>query len=86
MPPVAKIVDAMRKNQKNVRFSDCLKVCGYYFERFGEMRTNGSHHIFQTPWEDDPRINLQNRKGLVAPYQVRQVLKAIERLEGGHRV
>jgi len=29
----------------------------------------------------DPRANIQNQKGKAKPYQVKQVLKAIERLE-----
>jgi hypothetical protein len=29
----------------------------------------------------DPRVNIQNNKGLGKVYQVKQVLKAIERLE-----
>ena len=86
MSTVDKIVKAMRENQKGVKFSDCLKVCKYYFEEFGEMRISGSHHIFHTPWEGDPRINIQDRKGFVAQYQVRQVLNAIGRLEGDSRV
>ncbi len=34
-----------------------------------------------TPWQGDPRINIQNHKGMAKAYQVRQVLKAIARLE-----
>jgi hypothetical protein len=33
------------------------------------------------PWEGDPRINIQNDKGMAKVYQVRQVLAAIEKLE-----
>ena len=29
----------------------------------------------------DPRVNIQNAKGKAKPYQVKQVLQAIERLE-----
>jgi hypothetical protein len=29
----------------------------------------------------DPRVNIQNDKGMAKVYQVKQVLKAIERLE-----
>lgn len=34
-----------------------------------------------TPWVGDPRVNIQNDKGKAKPYQVRQVLQAIGRLE-----
>jgi hypothetical protein len=32
-------------------------------------------------WQGDPRVNIQNDKGMAKVYQVRQVLKAVERLE-----
>ncbi len=41
-----------------------------------------SHAIFKTPWSGDPRINIQDDKGKAKSYQVRQVLFAIEKLEG----
>lgn len=33
------------------------------------------------PWPGDPRVNIQNEGGKAKAYQVRQVLRAIERLE-----
>jgi len=49
---------------------------------FGEARQkSSSHRIYKTPWQGDPRVNIQNDKGMAKTYQVRQVLKAIERLE-----
>jgi hypothetical protein len=55
---------------------DALKVAEHYF---GEPRISGSQHIFKTPWAGDPRINLQKAKGRDAkPYQVRQLLAAID--------
>lgn len=44
-----------------------------------------SHRIYRKPWPGDPRVNIQNRKGMAKPYQVRQVLKAIERMEDERR-
>jgi hypothetical protein len=44
-------------------------------------QTGSSHRIYQTPWPGDPRVNIQNDKGMAKAYQVRQVLRAIERLE-----
>jgi hypothetical protein len=35
-------------------------------------------------WQGDPRVNIQNYKGKAKAYQVKQVLKAIERLEVEH--
>ena len=36
------------------------------------------------PWPGDPRVNIQNERGMAKPYQVRQVIRAIERLEGSN--
>ena len=68
----------MRRNPKGVSYNDLCKVCDYFF---GEARqTSGSHRIYKTPWQGDPRVNIQNDKGMEKTYQVRQVLKALERL------
>jgi len=76
---VETIVDQMRRNPKGVSFQDLCKVCDSFF---GEARQKGSsHRIYKTPWPGDPRVNIQNHKGMAKAYQVRQVLKAIERLE-----
>ena len=66
------------RNPKNVKFNDLLNICRSYF---GEPRINGGHHIFKTPWFGDPRINLQKDGKMAKPYQVKDVLKAIERYE-----
>lgn len=61
-----------------VHFGDLFKVCEHYF---GKPRNSGSSHfIFKTPWQGDPRINIQNDKGKAKSYQVRQVLAAIAKL------
>ena len=79
MPDIAKIIVEMKRNPKGVRFQDLCKVCEHYF---GEARQTGSsHRIYKTPWMGDPRVNIQNDKGIAKAYQVRQVLRAIERLE-----
>ena len=37
--------------------------------------------VFKTPWPGDPRVNIQrSRGGEAKPYRVRQVRKAIEKL------
>ncbi len=69
----------MRQNPRGIRFSDLCKVCDFFF---GQPRQSGtSHRVYKTPWSGDPRVNIQNAKGMAKAYQVRQVLKAIERLE-----
>ena len=79
MASVDKIREQMRREPANVRFTDLLKVCERYF---GKPRQHGtSHAIFKTPWPGDPRVNIQNARGRAKPYQVRQVLQAIQKLE-----
>jgi len=83
MSKVDDLVARMRQNPKGVRFEDLCKVCDFFF---GEARQKGSsHRIYRTPWQGDPRVNIQDDGGMAKAYQVRQVLKAIDRLEAqGH--
>jgi hypothetical protein len=79
MAKVEAILAKMRRNPKGISFQDLCMVCNYYF---GEARQSGSSHcIYKTPWQGDPRVNIQNDKGKAKAYQVRQAVKAIERLE-----
>jgi hypothetical protein len=81
MSNTEKLLDPMRREPANVRFNDLKKLCETYF---GKPRQDGSsHEIFKTPWPGDPRVNIQNAKGKAKPYQVRQVLQAIEQLKSG---
>ena len=76
---IEKLIKELETNDKNIRFSRLLTICE---DTFGEYRTSGSHHIFKTPWQGDPRINLQKLKGnLSKPYQVRQVLRCLRKLK-----
>ena len=68
----------MQSRPQSVRFVDLCKVCDQYF---GKARQAGSsHRVYKTPWIGDPRVNIQNAKGKAKAYQVRQVLRAIERM------
>ena len=79
MADIQNILTQMRQTPKNIRFNELCKVCNSYF---GEARQSGSSHkVYKTPWQGDPRVNIQNSKGKAKPYQVKQVLQAIERLE-----
>jgi len=79
MPSITSIVAGMRNNPAHVRYRDLVKVCRHYF---GEARMSASSHaVFRTPWAGDPRVNIQNARGMAKAYQVRQVLAAIERME-----
>lgn len=69
----------MRTNPQGIAFNDLEAVCEHHFG--SPRRSSGSHVVFKTPWPGDPRVNIQNDKGKAKTYQVRQVLKAIEKLE-----
>ncbi|MFN6036329.1 MAG: toxin HicA [Dolichospermum sp.] len=78
MTQIKKILAELKNNPQNVNFIDLVKVCNHYF---GEPRQQGtSHCVYKMPWGGDPRVNIQNDKGKAKPYQVRQVLDAIEKL------
>ena len=79
MASAQKILDRMRQEPANIRFTDLLRVCE---EFFGKPRQSGSSHvIFKTPWPGNPRVNIQNDNGRAKTYQVRQVLLAIDKIE-----
>jgi hypothetical protein len=72
-------IEELDGNESNVRFSRLLAICEQFF---GKPRKKGSHYIFKTPWAGDPRINLQDDGGKAKPYQVRQVVQALNKLKG----
>ena len=79
MAQIKKLVAKIKNNPTDVRFDDLAKVCDYYF---GNPRQRGtSHHVYKTPWQGDPRVNIQNKNGKAKTYQVKQVLAAISKLE-----
>lgn len=82
MRRIRELVERMRSGPRAIRFSDLCRVCDHYF---GQSRQRGtSHRVYKTPWSGDPRVNIQNEKGMAKAYQVRQVLRAIEKLEVEH--
>lgn len=79
MSKVNQILEQMRQSPNGIRFADLCRVCDYFF---GEARQRkSSHRVYKTPWQGDPRVNIQNAKGKAKSYQVKQILKAIERLD-----
>ena len=71
-------IEGIRRNPRNVRFEDLRKICDRYF---GESRQRGSHLFYRVPWQGEPLVNIQPVRGMAKPYQVRQVLKAIDTLK-----
>ena len=69
----------MRTNPQGVRFADLCRVCDFFFGK--ARQKSSSHRIYKTPWQGDPRVNIQSSKGMAKAYQVRQVVRAIEQLE-----
>jgi len=78
MNAIQKTLQQMHDAPNGIRYGDLLKVCEAYF---GVPRqSGGSHAVFKTPWQGDPRINIQNDRGKAKAYQVRQVLQAVQKL------
>lgn len=79
MTNIEETLAQIKQNPKNVRFGDLCAICDFYF---GKARQRGSsHRVYKTPWQGDPRINIQGNKGKAKAFQVKQVLMAIERWE-----
>jgi hypothetical protein len=78
MGDIQTLVEHMRRAPANVRYDDLCKVCDYYFGK--ARQASSSHRVYKTPWQGDPRVNIQNEKGKAKAYQVRQVLKAIDKM------
>lgn len=73
-----KLLDAIRRNPKAVRFEDACKAAVLLgFERKGGA---GSHCTFVRTGEPS-LLNFQNRGGSIPPYQVRQLIAMIEKYE-----
>ncbi len=75
------VIEKLEQEKNNLRFDYLVRVCQEYF---GNPRYKGSHQIYKIPWAGDPRINLQENKrdkGKAMPYQVKQVVTALRRLQ-----
>lgn len=82
MANIPDLLAAIRRTPKDVSFSELCKICEHYF---GKPRQPGtSLRIYKTPWIGDPRVNIHSFKGKAKPYQVRQVLTAIGRIEASN--
>jgi hypothetical protein len=78
MASIDQLIEELSEGRSNVRFAYLVRLCQ---EHFGRERIRGSHHIFKTPWTGNPRINLQRDGSKAKPYQVDQVIAALERLK-----
>jgi hypothetical protein len=86
MASAEKIYQKAQNSAANVTFSEICKLAeaaGYQFRN-----QKGSHKTYKHPDHPYPRMmNFQNNKGMAQPYQVKQLLTAIDQytlLEGNH--
>ena len=84
MAKTDEIISKMKQNPRGIRFSDLCKACDHFFGAPGKSAS--SHRVYKTPWQGDPRINIQNYKGKARSSQVKQVLLALDKLEVNHGI
>lgn len=71
-----RLLRKLLSGSKNIRFTEvtaCAEAFGFELDR-----VSGSHHIYVHPHVSE-LINLQNVHGKAKPYQVKQLLRVIER-------
>jgi predicted RNA binding protein YcfA (HicA-like mRNA interferase family) len=71
-----KLLQKIISGSSNVRFKEAVRLA----EAFGFRmdRISGSHHIFVHP-EIPELLNLQNVAGKAKPYQMKQLIKIVEK-------
>ena len=71
-----KLLQKIISGSRNVRFKEAVRLA----EAFGFKldRISGSHHIFVHPGIPE-LLNLQNVAGKAKPYQVKQLIKIVEK-------
>jgi predicted RNA binding protein YcfA (HicA-like mRNA interferase family) len=73
-----KFLRKLLQSQTNVRFADVVWLAEGLGFRLS--RVAGSHHIYAHP-SIPAQLNLQNVSGQAKPYQIKQLLKLIERYD-----
>lgn len=73
-----KLLEKILSGSKNIRFDEFVSLVEAF--GFSLARVRGSHHIFEHPTLPE-NLNLQNQKGQVKPYQIRQFLQLIEQYD-----
>ena len=71
-------ITELSANPKGIRFNELVKICDYFFGTARRKAT--SHLVYKMPWRGDPKVNIQNDKGMAKEYQVRQAIKALMKL------
>ncbi|MDI3498160.1 type II toxin-antitoxin system HicA family toxin [Archaeoglobus sp.] len=70
------VYESLKRNPKNVRFEDLCKAAELFGFRFRGGK--GSHRVYAREGVKEI-LNFQNVRGKAKPYQVRQLLKVIEK-------
>jgi predicted RNA binding protein YcfA (HicA-like mRNA interferase family) len=70
-----RLYERAKSTTNNFSFSDLCQLAEHF--GFVHDRTRGSHHIFIHPELRD-QMDFQPKNGQAKPYQVRQLVKAIE--------
>jgi hypothetical protein len=71
-----RLYEELKNNPKNIRFKRLCKIAEVF--GFTLRKGKGSHHIFTRPGVSE-LLNFQNIKGKAKPYQVKQLIKIVER-------
>lgn len=70
-----KLLESAKNSAKNYKFNDLIKLAEYH--GFVLKRQKGSHVVMNHP-DKSIFMNFQERNGEAKPYQVKQLLDAIE--------
>lgn len=78
MERIQEDIARLRRNPRGIRFAELVRICDRHF---GRPRQRGSHLNYPMLWPGDPRVNIQSEHGMAKPYEVRQVVRALEKLQ-----
>jgi hypothetical protein len=79
MPKCEKLLERARNSPENITFHELRQLAECF--GFTRSRTKGSHHIYKLPGYPEI-VNIQEgRNGKAKPYQVKQVVDHIDRLQ-----
>lgn len=71
-----KLLEKALSGSKNIAFTEIISLAEAFGFRLSRIR--GSHHIFVLP-DTTELLNLQDVDGKAKPYQIRQMLRIVER-------
>ncbi|QQS40104.1 MAG: type II toxin-antitoxin system HicA family toxin [Acidobacteriota bacterium] len=79
-----KLLEKARRAPNSLRYSDLCRLAEYFGWEL-ERHEGTSHRIYFNPGlagRPGELMNFQNRSGMAKPYQVRQLVSAIDELSG----